>query len=388
MRTKIITSMLFAILFAPSLIAQDRTTVYSTNSEISDNLDLRAVASIFGEAENLEDFERRLNDPRIQISNLDLNRDNRVDYLRVIESVDNYTHVIIIQSVLGRDIFQDVATIEVERDRYNRVQVQVVGDVYMYGQNYIYEPVYVQTPLIYASFWITNYRPYCSAWYWNYYPTYYYAWSPCPVYRYRSNVNVYINYNNQYNCGYYRRSERAVALHQSRRANYYEQQYPDRSFSKRNGNAKNKYELDQRRTTRNGGTNTDVAYNNPRVNTGTRGNSSGTRENSAAIYNNRSGSKNRSVEKNQNSNAGNSRENTRTNTAAPRNLAQWDTKSTRGNSEMRTNSGSSRGGNSETRANSPSSRNSTQMSTQSSRGNSGSKDAGSNGNSRNNNKKR
>jgi hypothetical protein len=36
------------------------------------------------------------------------------DYLRVIETV-NRTHVVIIQSVLDRDVYQDVATIEIEK---------------------------------------------------------------------------------------------------------------------------------------------------------------------------------------------------------------------------------------------------------------------------------
>ena len=175
MKTKIMISACFAFLFASPILAQDRTTVNATSSEISDNLDLRAIASIFGDAKNLDVFERQLNDPKIQISNLDLNDDNQVDYLRVIESVEENTHLIIVQAVLGRDTFQDVATIEVERDRNNQVQVQVVGDVYMYGQNYIYEPVYVSTPIIYTTFWTPRYRPYCSAWYWNYYPTYYYV---------------------------------------------------------------------------------------------------------------------------------------------------------------------------------------------------------------------
>ncbi len=83
---------------------------------------------------------------------MDLNNDNQVDYLRVIESVEKRTHFIIIQSVLDRDVYQDVATIEVEKDNQNNIHVQVVGDVYMYGQNYIYEPVYYNTPRIYASF--------------------------------------------------------------------------------------------------------------------------------------------------------------------------------------------------------------------------------------------
>jgi cystathionine beta-lyase family protein involved in aluminum resistance len=56
-----------------------------------------------------------LNDPELQISNLDLNNDNEVDYLRVIETVENRTHVIIIQSILDNDVYQDVATIDVEK---------------------------------------------------------------------------------------------------------------------------------------------------------------------------------------------------------------------------------------------------------------------------------
>jgi hypothetical protein len=74
----------FTVVFATQ--AQNRTSVNAMNSEISDNLDLRAVASIFGDSRNLQDFERR--NPELQISNLDLNNDNEVDYLRVIETVE------------------------------------------------------------------------------------------------------------------------------------------------------------------------------------------------------------------------------------------------------------------------------------------------------------
>jgi hypothetical protein len=272
MKTNLITSALFFTLFASQIFAQERTTVNAISSEISDNLDLRAVASIFGEAKDLEDFERQLNDPKIQISNLDLNQDNQVDYLRVIESVESNIHLVIIQSVLGQDTFQDVATIEVERDRNNNVQIQVVGDVYMYGQNYIYEPVYVQTPIIYNSFWATTYRPYCSVWYWDFYPTYYYTWSPCPVFRYRNNIDIHINYNHHYNYVNVRSCNRAIALHTTRRANYCERTYPNRAFTYRNNNVTNRYELDQTRNIRNLSTKSETMYSTSRNNQNTRDN--------------------------------------------------------------------------------------------------------------------
>ncbi len=230
--------------------AQDRSRVQAMNAEISDNLDLKAVASIFGDSRNLKDFEKRLNDPQLQISNLDLNNDNEVDYLRVIETVDKRTHVIVIQAILDRDIYQDVATIDVEKDKYNKIHIQVVGDVYMYGQNYIYEPVYYTTPVIYTSFWSVNYNPYCSTWNWNYYPTYYNTWNPYPVFRYRKNISICLNSYNDYNYVSYRRSRQAVIMYSERRCNGYERQYPNYAFSRRNSEVNNRYELDQRRVSR------------------------------------------------------------------------------------------------------------------------------------------
>lgn len=247
MKTKIISFAFIAFFFANPIFAQDKTTINASNSEISDNLDLKAVASIFGDSENLEDFERRLNDPKLKISNLDLNYDNQVDYLRVIESIEGRTHLIIIQAILEKDVFQDVATIEVEKDDNNRMQVQVVGDVYMYGNNYIYEPVYVRTPIIFTYLWVSNYRPYYSSWNWGFYPSFYYYWHPFPIYKYRKNVRTCINYNHRYNYVNVRRSAVAINLHRNLRANSYEVRNPERSFGRRNSSVSNRYELDQNR---------------------------------------------------------------------------------------------------------------------------------------------
>ena len=250
-----------------SIFSQDKTTVRANSSDISDNLDLRAIASVFGEAKDLEDFENRINDPKAQLSNLDLNNDNYVDYLRVIESVEGDAHLIIIQSVLEKDTYQDVATIEVERDNKNNVQVQVVGNVYMYGENYIYEPVYVNRPIIYNVFWVNNYRPYCSSWYWNYYPSYYYYWNPFPVFRYRNHIGLHINFGHTYHYVNNRRCHRAYGMYYGRRSYAYETRYPNRSFSHRNRGYSNRHELDNNRPTRNVRPRNEIASNNPRNST-------------------------------------------------------------------------------------------------------------------------
>src|SRR5690554_7845081 len=73
-------------------------TVLAQNYDISDNHDLQAVASIVGESKDLEDFERRLNVSSILISNLELNGDSDVDYLRVVEIADVDVRLMVIHA--------------------------------------------------------------------------------------------------------------------------------------------------------------------------------------------------------------------------------------------------------------------------------------------------
>jgi hypothetical protein len=286
MKTKLFTSVLATMLFALVSFGQDVTTVTATNYDISDNLDLTAVASIFGESKDLADFEFRINNPKTQISNLDLNRDGRVDYLRVIEAVEADTHLIILQAVLGQDKYQDVATIEVEKDKRNQtVRVQVVGDVYLYGANYIYEPVYVVRPVIFTTFWRPYYVAYYSPWYWGYYPSYYSYWAPYPIFRYRNHVCNYVNVHNTYNYVSVRNSTRAVAMHNSRRSDYYARQNPRNSFTSRNAGYTNAYAMNQTRSNTTGRNNQMTATsgrNNQISGVAERGNSRNVAENTRA----------------------------------------------------------------------------------------------------------
>src|SRR5574344_2371308 len=126
MKTKLV-YLLTALALILSTANAQRTIRVSPNSyDISDNLDLEAVASLFGKSKDLSVFEKKLNDPKKGISNLDLNEDGYVDYLRVIETSLNGDYLVIIQAVLDEDIFQDVATIEVtrtDRDNYSVVVI-------------------------------------------------------------------------------------------------------------------------------------------------------------------------------------------------------------------------------------------------------------------------
>lgn len=244
---KIIYALTFSMLLLKIAGAQDVTTVEAINTDISDNLDLRAVASLFGVCENIEDFERRLNDPESQISNLDLNGDNEVDYLRVIEVSKNGTYVITIQAVIGKDLFQDVATIDVEKDGKGETRVQVVGDVYMYGQDYIIEPYYERPPVVYVYLWGPRYHPWYSPYYYGYYPAYYHPWNPYPTYYYIDHVHVHRSAYVTYSYTTHRYSSNAVALQSPHRRVDYQASKPEQSFAARNEGLSNKGELIKQR---------------------------------------------------------------------------------------------------------------------------------------------
>ena len=166
---------LAVVLTAIGLQAQQRVTVEAQSYQVSDNLDLEAVAITFGESKNIEDFERRLNDPDNRLSNLDLNNDGYVDFLRVVEVEEKGTHLVVIQAVIGDNLFQDVATVIVEGENETSATVTIVGSRDIYGDNYVIVPKYVVRPVIFGWFWTPTYVVYHSAWYWGFYPSYYHS---------------------------------------------------------------------------------------------------------------------------------------------------------------------------------------------------------------------
>ena len=127
------------------LINPGYTQNYQNNGQLGlpgDNLNLYGVLSLFQESKTLEEFEQKLNVEDSKINNLDLDGDNRTDYIKVIDNVNGNAHVIVLRDMLTANESQDVAVIEVEKDRNNQIQIQIIGDEALYGKNYIIEPAY------------------------------------------------------------------------------------------------------------------------------------------------------------------------------------------------------------------------------------------------------
>jgi len=222
------------VVLSSSQCSAQRVVVISKTDDISNNLDLKAVASVFGDARNLEDFERRLNDYDNPISNLDFNNDGEIDYLRVIEVTEQNAHVVVVQAVVGKDVYQDVATIVVDKYSNGRPYVQVIGNSYLYGANYIVEPIYDFTPVIYSSFWRNGYSRWYSPYTWGYYPNYYHVRRPYTIDVYRSHVCSHVNVHHRYNYTHHIYHHDYDRIHNSIRRNDYETRYPDKSYYSRN----------------------------------------------------------------------------------------------------------------------------------------------------------
>jgi hypothetical protein len=199
-----------------------------------DNLNLYAALKLFQECETLEVFEKKLNSEDDKINNLDLDEDGNIDYVKVVDSVDNGVHNIVLQVDLGQGETQNVAVFMVKKEK-DGATIQVIGDEDLYGKDYIIEPnyddkgtpnpgfqgnqvvtvpanasqyqqqtvtyVHVYSWPVVRYIYHVNYRPWRSPWYWGYYPGWWRPWKPY-YWHYYYGYHYHWNY---YYYGYYRR---------------------------------------------------------------------------------------------------------------------------------------------------------------------------------------
>jgi uncharacterized membrane protein YgcG len=179
-----------------------------------DNLDLYAVLDIFQKSKTIEDFEKTLNDEKTKVNNLDLDNDQKVDFIKVVTKKDGDDFTFVLQDAVSKTETQDVAVILVSKDKNKKVTMQIVGDEDLYGKNYIVEPkasqsvtsnpgyvgpdpvtvnvpatttVVVESAPIVQYVYSPAYVPYYPPYYYGYYPPYFAAFTIMAVGIYRHN---------------------------------------------------------------------------------------------------------------------------------------------------------------------------------------------------------
>ena len=221
---------------APRTAPVTTTRVVAASEDISLGLDLQAVAAAFAQSATVRDFETLLNDRSYMLNNLDLNGDGYIDYLRVMETVEGYNHLFVIQAALGANIYQDVATVVAELPSVATATVQVIGAPYIYGPNYIIQPTFVATPLIFAHLMRPVYTAWSSPWFYGYYPSCYRRVAPVYVNHYQAYVSTYMGRST-----YCRQVTRVTVTHYTKVEvvtrnvcrNDYGRQHPEKSYSSR-----------------------------------------------------------------------------------------------------------------------------------------------------------
>jgi hypothetical protein len=209
-----------------------------------DNLSLYAVLDLFQKSKTIEEFEKELNLEKNKINNLDLDLDNKVDFIKVSTQSDGDDYTFVLQVAISKTETQDVAVILLSKGKDGKISLQIVGDKLLYGDNYIVEPktstpgvtanpaytgddpvtvnvpastttVIVESAPIVQYVYSPAYVPYYPPYYYGYYPPYYAAftvmavgmyWGHCAHYHGAygchgnttvvHNHNTYNNYNN------------------------------------------------------------------------------------------------------------------------------------------------------------------------------------------------
>lgn len=231
MKNFILVSLLLSLLgYSKSTISQNAEKPDSLGLP-GDNLNLYVVLQLFQESKTLDDFEKKLNQESLNVNNLDLNNDGKTDYIKVIDNKTDGAHAIVLQTPINDKETQDIAVIEVEKDKAGNAVVQVVGNEELYGKDYIIEPKEndssskltkdnyyknstetVESPKVYITInqwpliqymYAPGYVVYVSPWYWSYYPEWWNPWTPWYWNRY-----YYYHYHHHHNhyYGYYQRT--------------------------------------------------------------------------------------------------------------------------------------------------------------------------------------
>lgn len=166
-----------------------------------DNFSLEGALELFKKADSPEAFEKLLNTESNNVNNLDLNEDGEIDYVRVVDNMDNDVHALVLQVPVGESESQDIAVIELEKTGSDEVILQIIGDEDVYGEQTIVEPFeneakesgkngpHVTVERIVVNVWgwpcvrfvyAPGYRVWVSPWRWRHYPVWWSPWRPRP----------------------------------------------------------------------------------------------------------------------------------------------------------------------------------------------------------------
>ena len=100
------------------------------SDKLGDGFDLEALPGILQEVNNFEELEKAINDSTSDINNLDLDQNGEVDYVLIHEVEEGNSHVAFLRVAMSEDEYQDIVSIEMEKQSSSTASFQIVGDEY------------------------------------------------------------------------------------------------------------------------------------------------------------------------------------------------------------------------------------------------------------------
>ncbi len=179
---------IFAVIIAFSMISQcSRKSSAQTDQtpkspevvlrEYAKGLDLAAVTELAKKAKDAADFERLLNSQAEAVNNIDLNDDEKVDYIKVTEYGSGERKGFSLTTEISPGKTQEIATIEFSREG-GKGTIQTAGNPSLYGPGQYQHSGFGLTDALLMGWLFSNRPSYTSPYgYGHYPPSYGGGWS-------------------------------------------------------------------------------------------------------------------------------------------------------------------------------------------------------------------
>ena len=130
-------------------------------------------ANLVKRTSNPTQIESAINAPDNDINNLDLDKDGKVDFLKVVESPNK---IQVVDDVNNTDSVT-VATLNITPNQTNdRADMQIQGNPTYCGQDYYYHSSFSLGEILLLSYMLSPHRYYYPMYHYGYYPSYYHRY--------------------------------------------------------------------------------------------------------------------------------------------------------------------------------------------------------------------
>ncbi len=152
----------------------------SISSNVTANFDVNKLGEIVKNSTDPAVLEKAINDPKNRINNLDLDKDGKIDYLKVTEPGKNELDVV---DEISKDKSVTVATIKVDPTNDKSADLNIQGNPSYAGDNYMYHSHFSFTDFLLLSYMMRPHSYYMPMYHYGAYPSYYSRTSVATNYR-------------------------------------------------------------------------------------------------------------------------------------------------------------------------------------------------------------